>query len=69
MTENILSWNVTNWITVVLMAAVGFFVLSLIAKGFHMGTGNKYAGVGAVSLSGATLSNAAGAYGGGYANN
>ena len=26
--ENILTWNVTNWITVILMAAIGFFVLS-----------------------------------------
>lgn len=30
MNENILTWNVTNWITVVLMAAVGFFVLGFV---------------------------------------
>jgi hypothetical protein len=27
MNENIIAWNVTNWITVVLMAAIGFFIL------------------------------------------
>jgi hypothetical protein len=66
-TENILSWNVTNWITVVIMVAVGFFVLSLITKGFHMGTGNKYAAVGAVSQSAAPVPY--GAIGGGFPNN
>jgi hypothetical protein len=30
--ENILAWNVTNWITVILMAAVGFFLLGLALK-------------------------------------
>jgi predicted negative regulator of RcsB-dependent stress response len=25
--ENILTWNVTNWITVVLMVLIGFFLL------------------------------------------
>jgi hypothetical protein len=30
--ETILSWNVTNWITVILMAAIGFFLLGLIQK-------------------------------------
>jgi hypothetical protein len=47
MNENILTWNITNWITVVIMVAVAFFVFGLVAKGFHMSTGNKYA-VGAV---------------------
>lgn len=28
----ILTWNVTNWITVVLMAAIGFAVLGLVQK-------------------------------------
>jgi len=32
MNENIISWNVTNWITVVLMAGIGFFLLGLIRK-------------------------------------
>lgn len=30
-----LHWNITNWITVVLMAAVGFMVLSLFAQMWH----------------------------------
>lgn len=30
--ESILTWNVTNWITVILMAAVGFFLLGLAQK-------------------------------------
>lgn len=30
--ENILSWNFTNWITVVLMAAIAFAVLGVIQK-------------------------------------
>lgn len=32
MSENILTWNVTNWITVLLMAAIGFFLLGTITK-------------------------------------
>jgi len=27
MNENIITWNVANWITVVLMAAIGFALL------------------------------------------
>ena len=30
--ENILSWTFTNWITVVLMAAIAFFALGLVQK-------------------------------------
>lgn len=30
----ILHWNVTNWITVVLMVALGFMALSLAAQGW-----------------------------------
>lgn len=30
--ENIVTWNVTNWITVVLMAAVGLGILALAQK-------------------------------------
>ena len=29
-TESILTWNFTNWITVILMAAIGFFALGLL---------------------------------------
>lgn len=32
MTENIISWNVANWVTVVLMAVAGYAVLALAAK-------------------------------------
>ncbi len=28
----ILTWNATNWVTVILMAAVGFFILGFIQK-------------------------------------
>jgi hypothetical protein len=28
-TETVLSWSVANWITVILMAAIGFFLLGL----------------------------------------
>ncbi len=30
--ENIVTWNVTNWITIVLMAAVGFGILAVAQK-------------------------------------
>jgi FlaG/FlaF family flagellin (archaellin) len=30
MDENIVTWNVTNWITVVLMVAIGFAILGVI---------------------------------------
>jgi len=32
MSENILTWNFTNWVTVVLMAAIGFAVLGLASQ-------------------------------------
>lgn len=32
MNESILTWNVTNWITVALMAAAGFLVFGLISQ-------------------------------------
>ncbi len=32
MDENIISWNVANWITVILMAAIGFALLGLAKK-------------------------------------
>lgn len=31
----ILTWSVTNWITVVLMVVLGFAALSLAAQGVH----------------------------------
>jgi hypothetical protein len=30
--DNIISWNFANWITVVLMAAIAFFLLGLLQK-------------------------------------
>lgn len=30
--ENIVTFNVTNWITIVLMAAVGFAILAFVQK-------------------------------------
>lgn len=33
MTENLISWNFTNWVTVVLMVALGFAVLALLSQG------------------------------------
>jgi len=32
MNENIITWNATNWITIVLMAAIGFGILGVIQK-------------------------------------
>lgn len=32
MDENILSWNFANWITVVLMALIMFFLLGIVQK-------------------------------------
>jgi hypothetical protein len=34
MNDNIITWNVTNWITVVLMAGIGFFLLKLAKSKF-----------------------------------
>ena len=30
--ENIIAWNVTNWVTILIMAAAGFFVVGLAQK-------------------------------------
>lgn len=39
--ETILTWNVPNWITVVLMAVLGFVVVGLIANQINkLGTKN-----------------------------
>lgn len=35
MDETILTWNVTNWITVILMAFLGFAALGLLAQLYH----------------------------------
>lgn len=33
--ETIITWNATNWITVVVMVAIGFMVLSVLAQLFR----------------------------------
>jgi predicted negative regulator of RcsB-dependent stress response len=45
MNENILTWNVENWITVILMAAIGFFLVGLAQKWWqsHHAAGNTNA--------------------------
>lgn len=35
MERTLISWNVANWITVLLMAAAGYAVLALIAQAFN----------------------------------
>ena len=32
MEETIISWNVANWVTIVLMAAIGFALLAFVQK-------------------------------------
>lgn len=32
MTENIISWNFANWVTVIIMALLGYAIFTLIAK-------------------------------------
>lgn len=35
MDETIITWNATNWITVVVMVALGFLILAVSAQLFH----------------------------------
>lgn len=35
MDRTVITWSAENWITVTLMAAVGFVALSLVAQGVH----------------------------------
>lgn len=44
MDESIISWNVTNWVTIVLMAAIGFFALGLAQKAIGKKFGAANAG-------------------------
>lgn len=32
MNENIITWNVTNWVTIVLMAALGFMIIAVLTS-------------------------------------
>ena len=40
MAGTVLTWNVANWITVILMAAVGFFVIGLGMKYYQQSQGS-----------------------------
>lgn len=40
MNENILTWNFPNWVSITLMAAVGFLILAALAQVFHKATGS-----------------------------
>lgn len=40
MERTLISWNVPNWITVMLMAAAGYLVLALAAQVFLQGGGS-----------------------------
>lgn len=40
---NVISWNVTNWITVMLMATVGMFVFGLVAGALRNAGGDEQA--------------------------
>lgn len=33
--ETVLTWNVSNWITVILMATIGFFLLGVAQKWYQ----------------------------------
>ena len=39
MDRTYLQWNIVNWVTVVLMAAVGMFLVGAIASGFRSYSG------------------------------
>lgn len=41
METNLISWNIVNWITVVLMVVVGVALLHLISQGVHRVLPNK----------------------------
>lgn len=41
MNESIISWNFTNWVTIVIMASVGFVLAALAAQLVHSAAGSK----------------------------
>lgn len=43
MNESIISWNFTNWVTIVIMAAVGFMLAALASQLVHSAAGTKKA--------------------------
>lgn len=40
MEETIITWNATNWVTVVVMVALGFLILAAAAQGLRKLRGN-----------------------------
>lgn len=44
MERSIITWSIVNWITVFLMATLGFMMLGLIAQAAHTMTGNVSGG-------------------------
>ena len=40
----IITWNFTNWVTIVLMALLGFMVFGLVVNGFMRVKANKQTG-------------------------
>ncbi|MGC9293470.1 MAG: hypothetical protein ACP5EP_12255 [Acidobacteriaceae bacterium] len=41
MDENIITWNVANWLTIVLMGAIGFFLFGAAQKIWQDKTGGQ----------------------------
>lgn len=52
MNENIIAWNVTNWVTVIIMAAVGFFIIGAAMK-WRQGRASKATSVNTTTAAGA----------------
>jgi hypothetical protein len=46
MEETIITWNATNWITVVVMVALGFLILAVISQLYHNMRGKSAAASG-----------------------
>lgn len=42
--KTIITWNATNWITVIIMAVVGFFIIGLVAGGVRRMRGQSSEG-------------------------
>lgn len=43
MNDTILTWNMTNWITVVVMALLGFLIIGAAAQGYQKYKASKSA--------------------------
>lgn len=42
--QTIITWNITNWITVVFMVGIGFLILAVAAQAFHKARGTPALG-------------------------